>query len=54
MRNIDKISLENAFRLFDTEDISKIEIGTLKGLKDIHIYLFINKKMKLTQHYFKK
>ena len=40
MRNIDKISLENAFRLVDSEDISKIEIGTLKGLKDIHIYLF--------------
>jgi cell filamentation protein len=40
MRNIDKKSLENAFRLFDTEDISKIEIGTVKGLKDIHIYLF--------------
>lgn len=40
MRNIDKISLENAFRLVDSEDISKIEIGTLKGLKDIHTYLF--------------
>ena len=40
MRNIDKKSLENAFRLFDTEDICKIEIGTVKGLKDIHIYLF--------------
>jgi len=40
MRNIDKISLENAFRLVDSEDISKIEIGTLKGLKDIHSYLF--------------
>jgi cell filamentation protein len=40
MRNIDKKSLENAFRLFDSEDISKVEIGTLKGLKDIHNYLF--------------
>ena len=40
MRNIDKKSLENAFRLFDSENICKIEIGTLKGLKDIHIYLF--------------
>ena len=40
MRNIDKESLENAFRLVDSEDISKIEIGTLKGLKDIHTYLF--------------
>ena len=40
MKNRGKKSLENAFRLFDTEDSSKIEIGTVKGLKDIHIYLF--------------
>ncbi len=40
MKNIDKKSLENAFRLFDTDDINKIEVGTIKGLKDIHIYLF--------------
>jgi cell filamentation protein len=40
MKNIDKKSLENAYRLFDTNDINKIEIGTTKGLIDIHIYLF--------------
>lgn len=40
MKNRDKKSLENAFRLFDREDSNKIEIGTVKGLKDIHIYLF--------------
>jgi len=40
MKNIDKKSLENAYRLFDTDDINKIEIGTTKGLKDIHLYLF--------------
>ncbi len=40
MKNIDKQSLENAFRLFDTGDIDKIEIGTTKGLQQIHKYLF--------------
>lgn len=40
MKNIDKISLENAFRLFESNDINKIEIGTTKGLQEIHRYLF--------------
>jgi len=40
MKNIDKISLENAYRLFETGDIHNIETGTTKGLRDIHRYLF--------------
>ena len=40
MKNIDKKSLENAYRLFETGDIKNIEIGTTKGLLQIHRYLF--------------
>lgn len=40
MKNIDKVSLENAFRLFDSGEIEKIEIGTFSGLKQIHLFLF--------------
>ncbi len=40
MKNIDKRSLENAYRLFETGDINNIEIGTTKGLQQIHNYLF--------------
>jgi cell filamentation protein len=40
MKNIDKESIENAYRLFESNDIEKIEIGTTKGLIEIHQYLF--------------
>lgn len=42
MKNIDKKSLENAYRLFDSGFINEIEIGTTKGLQQIHQYLFDN------------
>jgi len=40
MKNIDKNSLENAYRLFESNNINKIEVGTTKGLQQIHKYLF--------------
>ena len=36
----EKISKANAKRLFDSRDINKLEVGTYKGLADIHNYLF--------------
>jgi cell filamentation protein len=40
MKNIDKPSLQNAYRLFECGDIKKIKTGTTKGLQQIHKYLF--------------
>jgi cell filamentation protein len=40
MKNIDKKSLEYAYELFDSGAIDTIEIGTTKGLNEIHQYLF--------------
>ena len=39
-KEIDKSSLVKAHKLFDTGDITNIEVGTIKGLCDIHKYLF--------------
>lgn len=47
MKNIDKKSLEKAYKLFDSCDINNIEVGTLKGLQQIHKYLLtFSKKSK--------
>jgi cell filamentation protein len=40
MKNVDKKSLENAYRLIESGEIDRIEIGTTKGLQQIHKYLF--------------
>jgi cell filamentation protein len=40
MKSIDKKSLLNAYKLFKLGDIEKFEIGTIKGLQQIHLYLF--------------
>src|SRR5690554_5649040 len=40
MKDLDRKSLEKAYRLFETGDINQFEIGTTKGLQQIHRYLF--------------
>lgn len=37
---IDEQSLQKAHALFETGDINKIEVGTVKGLCEIHKYIF--------------
>lgn len=40
MTQLDQKSLENARELFRSGEINNIEIGTIKGLQQIHKYLF--------------
>lgn len=40
MQNIDEASKQRAKKLFDSADLASFEIGTIKGLQQIHKYLF--------------
>lgn len=40
MKSLDGKSLEKAFKLIESGDIDRIEIGTTNGLKVIHAYIF--------------
>lgn len=40
MKNVDEISKERAKKLFGSQEIESFEIGTAKGLQQIHKYLF--------------
>ena len=41
MKNNDEISKKRAIKLFDSPDLTAFEVGTTKGLKQIHEYLFV-------------
>lgn len=38
--DIDEQSLQNAYRLYESGDVNRIEVGTTQGLQQIHRYLF--------------
>ena len=40
MKNIDEQSKERAIKLFGSHDLSTFEVGTTRGLQQIHEYLF--------------
>jgi cell filamentation protein len=40
MKNVDETSKERALKLFDSGDIKTFEVGTERGLQQIHKYLF--------------
>ena len=40
MKEIDEISLQKARELYDSGYISSCEVGTTKGLQQIHKYIF--------------
>ena len=40
IKNLDKISKQRAIKLFGSSDLLSFEVGTTKGLQQIHEYLF--------------
>lgn len=40
MKNIDELTLPKALKLFELGDINSCEVGTTKGLQQIHKYIF--------------
>ena len=40
MKNIDEHSKERAIKLFDSHELTMFEVGTTRGLQQIHEYLF--------------
>ncbi|MEK7463901.1 MAG: Fic family protein [Patescibacteria group bacterium] len=40
MQNVDAISKERAKKLFGSQEIESFEVGTVKGLQQVHEYLF--------------
>src|SRR3989338_4802539 len=41
MPNVDQISKERAKQLFGSREIESFEVGTTRGLQQIHTYLFV-------------
>jgi len=40
MQNIDELSKQRALRLFDSPELLSFEVGSIRGLQQIHEYLF--------------
>lgn len=42
MSNVDELSKKRALELFDSNQIDSFEVGTMRGLEQIHTYLFVD------------
>lgn len=40
MQNTDEVSKQRAIKLFDNAELTSFEVGTIKGLQQVHEYLF--------------
>jgi cell filamentation protein len=41
VKDIDEISKKRAFELFGSSELADFEIGTTRGLQQVHEYLFV-------------